>query len=230
MSIDDSRIEKMNAIRHNLREFEETLDIKYIDGRVSSNLEDARKIYTNVTKHWMGSPGEEAIWYGQMNAWKWAAEHGDLLVIEDDAMVELDFAEHFKSMIDDLPDDWDFFSVFIPDNQQNDFYYNVYYDKDGCPHSNGFPDRYDEGSPLYLIGSDKIARVYQGYSCVATLYSQRGAEKLLSLVDEYGIYTPVDCFLFIEAHRGHLNGYTPRPDYKRIVFIDWNAPSLRVGK
>lgn len=229
MTVDDSRQEKKDAIRARLG-LDEVMDIDFVFGRDPEQMQKARSENPGLSSHlWHPSEGEEGIWYSQINCWKWAAEFGDLLVFEDDAILTDDFQHHLDNLMTDLPSDWDFFSVFVPENQQHDFYKNVYYDGDGVPHNIASPGTYSHGAPPFTIGSDKIARVYQGYSCVVTGFSKSGGEKLQALVNEFGMYTPVDCFLFLQAHRGNLNGYSPRPDYKRIVSVDWNAPSVRIG-
>jgi hypothetical protein len=42
-------------------------------------------------------------------------------------------------------------------------------------------------------------------------------------VRETGIYTPVDCFLYQEAHAGRCEGYGPKPSRAYIVGYDWKA-------
>ncbi len=75
-----------------------------------------------------------------------------------------------------------------------------------------------------------MARAYQGYCCVATLYSPSGARRLLEIAGEKGMYTPVDCFLFQEAHgKNAVRAYAPTPDAQRIVDIDWNTPTTIHG-
>ena len=219
VTIDDSRAANKEKIR-SIVPLPEVTDIQFCD---------ARKEYPQVLEYttpWSLTRGEVGIWHSHYNCWKWAAENGPLLVFEDDAILDQDFMDHFNHVVDKLPDDWDFLSLWVPPEQEQDFMYNVTFDEEGYPHANG--TFYEVGASVFWIGSATIAKVYQGYSFVTTLYSQEGARKVAALAEQKGMYTTADCFLFLEAHAGRLNGYAPTPMYTRFVHHDWDQhPTLK---
>lgn len=228
VSIDDARKDKKDAIRRAMHNHEEVTDIPFINGANERQLNRARERWPDVEPQgWtFSSAGELGVWYSQLNCWYWAAQNGDLLIYEDDAIVATDFDDRMTPILANLPSDWDFLSVFVPDNQLQDFRYRIVYDENGAPKTVVHPqdERY-----VYDIGNDYVTRVYQGYSCVANMVSQNGAKKLLERLKARRMYSCVDCFMYMEAHQGNLNGYAHHPEAPRPVTYDWNAPSIIRG-
>jgi hypothetical protein len=227
ISIDDSRAEKRNKIHENI-----TLNhvcIDFCDGRKIDEYLDRNEWMQSIPVHWQGGRGENGIWLSQAACWAHAADFGDLLVIEDDAIIGEDFMNHFDRFMQDLPDDWDFFALWKPPEQEVDYYYNNIYDDYGWPKMYGMlPAEHS----LFNIGSDIVTKAYQGYSSVCNGFSQRGANKILDILGEKGIYTTADCWLFLESKIGFpdspaLNAYGVHPKYPRFVEHDGNAPSLK---
>lgn len=173
---------------------------------------------------WVPSEGEAGIWLSNYFNWYAVSQRtGPLIVFEDDAIIDEGFGEGLNDVLNDLPEDWDFVSLWVPDNQKIDYRYNLSYNEDGHPQiygmrPDGLPSFFDYGAP-------NTARVYQGYGMVATMYSPKGGMKIMKLVKKYGLYTPVDCFLMEQAHRGNLNGYAPKPD-KVFVYYDWPETTI----
>jgi hypothetical protein len=120
-----------------------------------------------------------------------------------------------------LPHDYDFFSMWVPDNQRRDFYINYSYDWNGTPFTLPTGESTKDGAPCFRIDGSPLAKVYQGYGGVATMFSRKGAEKLYTLAKAEGTFTTSDCFLFINAHRGIIKGYAPRPDVEQMFDYDW---------
>jgi GR25 family glycosyltransferase involved in LPS biosynthesis len=142
-------------------------------------------------------------------------------VLEDDAIVSKDFPGLFREYMKHLPQDYDFISLWVPDNQRRDFYINYAYDWDGIPHTLPTGESTKNGAPCFRIDDSPLAHVYQGYGGVATMFSRKGAEKLYTLAKAEGTFTTSDCFLFINAHRGIIKGYAPRPDVTQMFDYDW---------
>jgi GR25 family glycosyltransferase involved in LPS biosynthesis len=231
MHIDDSRLTKRTAIRNKLLFYDEA-DIEFINGADPEQVKAMRKKYPNCTgREWIPKVGEVGVWYSQMQCWDWAVKNNKhLMVFEDDAMLDPKFEELWHKMLQELPADYDFLSIFVPDNQENDYLYIRFYDEGGYATAESTVSADWSG---YNFGAENLAKVYQGYSCVAAMYSPKGAAKLLALADEYGMWTPVDCFIFLHAHAGRLEGYAPKPSswFPRAVHIDWEAPStIRYGE
>lgn len=221
VSIDDSReITKAN-IREHVEGFEVN-NIGYCDARLGNNM----KFPLELTTKWTLTRAEQAIWHSMANCWDWAATNDKpLLVFEDDAIIDQDFQHNFDYLRSCLPEDWDFMSLWVPPNQEQDYFYNVTYDDEGTPDING---RLPNFMSYYNFDQDgPLANVYQGYSYVCTYYSPTGAAKILELALERGMYTPADCFLFLMAHSGRLNGYAPKPTYPRFIWHDDSRPSLK---
>jgi len=219
ITIDDSRAD----VKANIREavtLPEVTSIGFCDARVGNNM---RAI--EWTSLWGLTRAEIAIWHSHMNCWEWAARNGPLLVLEDDAIVDHTFMEHFNHVTQNLPEGWDYVSLWVPPNQEQDFMYDTVYDHEGTPtHFGRAPSEWES---QYFIPGNVLAHVYQGYGFVATLYSQEGARKLLQIALERGIYTTADCFIFLQAHAGNVNGYAPKPDYTRFIWHDFDRPSLK---
>ena len=211
ISVDESRADTKEDLRKQMW-LPEVTDIEFVDARpegvIDQTVEDNRLKITGNKFHC----GELGVWFSQINCWKWLANSDldGLIVLEDDAVVLPDAEYIFNAIVSLLPENWDFVVLRVPDDQLNDYYYNRTFFPDGGWRMNSLTRFTKTQSPHYL-GNDLLATAYQGYSCVATLYSREGAKKLLDLVDEHGLYTPVDCFLFLENNKKALRGFAPLP-------------------
>ena len=157
VSIDDTRISYKQAIRSVLSDWEE-VDLKGVNGNVDDELESA------LDRH--GRPNiSREIKVGQLGRWLSYLDHlsimGDepLFVVEDDAILASDFIARVEPLLNDLPRDADFFSLFIPRNRTAQVYTRNPYPGFGC--NNG------EINPLYDIGHSTIVRAHQPYGGVA---------------------------------------------------------------
>jgi len=221
LSIDESREEKKKEIRRILSEWEE-FKIDCVNGHKIEEITAARML-TSVP-HFPMLPGELGVWYSVVKSWIDVINNGPAVVFEDDALLEEGFPLIFEEAVSDLPDDADFLSLFIPYNQVQDYSYLVEYDKEGNPKifATGVPEKYS----MFKTDSKYLAKSYQGYGNVCMYYTQSGAQKLLRIAREMGTYTPIDCFIFMQANKGLLNGYSLHPDYYGLVDVDWEAPTL----
>lgn len=222
ISINDSRKAYTDVIRK-CAGFDE-VDIPAVNAHeVNLHEELERRGVAHHGDLW-GNPkiGELGVWLSNFDCWQWAADNNEtLIVFEDDAIIDDTFQEQIKVFSSYLPDDWDFAALWVPENQLIDYNYDVTYNEWG--------DAVHHGMRLY---SDSLfthtrytAHVYQGYGMVSLMYSPRGAQKLVDLVRETGIYTPVDCYVYQRAHKGDLNGFAPTPLFANIVKYDWKAVS-----
>lgn len=191
------------------------------DGKLEQHMNDLGLWFNSK---WPLSVGEIGVWASNFLRWEKVSQMNEpLVVFEDDAVIKSDFNPKLIYIYEQLPDDWDFVSLWVPDNQRIDYRYNLRYNADGDPEifgtrPVGFPSAFD-------YGAADVARVYQGYGMVATMYSPAGGKKLVELAKQYGLRTPVDCFLMQEAHKGALNGYAPKPDK---VFVDYDWPETQI--
>ena len=172
--------------------------------------------------NWGPKIGELGVWLSNFDCWDTVGMMDEpLVVFEDDAIIDPHFFFKASGILEDLPDDWDFCALWVPENQRQDFTYEVTYDHQGDPIITGHRDYEDS----LFWHTKRVARVYQGYGMVSLMYSPSGGKKLVDLAREYGIYTPVDCFVYQQAHMGNLNGFAPTPMYANIVSYDWSAQS-----
>src|SRR6476469_4902620 len=91
----------------------EYVEIECVRGTDAEQL--ARNVRRYGFKHqdneWR--PGEGGLWYSSINAWSWAVEHDEpLLVFEDDAMPTAEFSTVLASI--EPPEGYDFASFYIP--------------------------------------------------------------------------------------------------------------------
>lgn len=211
-----------NAIREHVR-FPE-LELEAFDARVLDPAEGIRERGLILDSERWGNPkrGELGVWLSNFDRWQQASETGPLIVFEDDAVVDKTFIEKFNRMMEELPRDWDFAALWVPENQRQDYLYNYQYDPfDDTPLYLG---RLPSDLSIYRIrGARFAALVYQGYGMVSLVYSQEGGRKLVERARATGITTPVDCWIYEQAKLGHLKGYAPHPDRANIVHYDWSA-------
>lgn len=140
--------------------------------------------------------GELGVWASNYTAWKNFAktDHEMLMLIEDDIVLNKHFNIKLQGYINELPTDWDFFTVYIPS------FGNVKYKT--------YRDSLD-------VGKENICRVYQSWSCLCYIVSKRGAKKLLEQVKK-PVTSPIDHWLF---YNEKLNGYAIKIEKGNICDI-----------
>lgn len=140
--------------------------------------------------------GELGIWASNYSAWKNFAktEHDMLMLMEDDIVLNKYFNTKLIEYIKELPDDWDFFTVYIPS------FGNV---------------KYKVGKNSLDINRENICKVYQSWSCLCYIVSKKGAKKLLEQVKQ-PVTSPIDHWLF---YNENLNGYAIKMEKGNICDI-----------
>jgi GR25 family glycosyltransferase involved in LPS biosynthesis len=171
--------------------------------------------------------GEVGVWLSNYDRWKLASMLDEpLIVFEDDAMPHPGFNLYMDDIFRDLPPDWDFMSLWIPDNQKIDYLYDIAFDDQGKHIFLNRPWKTNETSLYRVDNSNTVALAFQGYGMVSLMYSPTGANKLLHLSRETGLTGPVDCWLFQQAHRGLVQGYSCHPHFAHVVRYDnWEGIS-----
>lgn len=226
VSIDDSRQAYKDRIRKRVG-----LEEVYVPATNGSEVDlnaELEKRGIEITYPGMFTKGEIGVWLSNFDCWKWAVDNQEeLLVFEDDAIPSLDFNKRLKELRSELPSDYDFLNLWVPQNQLIDYVYDVRYDEDGQPTNVG-PNR-NSVTSVFNFGAIRIARVYNGYGAVAVLYSPKGADFFIRRVQQVGIYTPVDCYIYQEAHAGRCTGYGPKPNRAKLVGYDWRAETTIHG-
>lgn len=199
ISVDDSRVQTRTGIDDAMESagISKVEGVSFVDGRIPGEIGkhlEANSLPDPASGFRLGELG---VWMSNYYCWKAISEtdFGGVIVFEDDAVVH--DGEHFNlvmgSLMSDLPSDYDAFSLAPP---QKHFY-----------------DRMK-----HYIGSDLVCRSYQGYGCVSTMYSPKGARKLVDFVEREGFQYPVDCFIFEEGGlSSDLDTYAPMPDLPEFV-------------
>lgn len=220
LSINDDRIKYKQSILKNVRFPYES--VVCFDATKQDPLEEIEKNGWVLHREpdWTPKAGELGVWISTIRSWQKCIELDEpLIVFEDDAVVEENFMRDLEALMVDLPEDYGYLSLWVPPNQYQDYTYKVTYDNRGMPTVEGRV-RVARDSPFY-IGKSNIAKVYQGYGNVATLYSPDGARCLIKHLEKHGMYAPVDCFIHMAAHAQAVRGYAHMPD-KGLVGYDWS--------
>jgi hypothetical protein len=200
VSFDNTRLLYKSNIREALQDWKLINDIPFYSRYDLDDVERLREVEYSSGFY----RSELAIWYGQRNCWKWAAANGPLLVLEDDAILDNNFKVKFDVMSKNFPDGWDYISLWVPEIAKR---------------------KVDQ---IATYENPFLAKIYQRYGGVATLYSQAGAQKLLDISEQRGIYTTWDTFLHFNALKGNLNGYCPSLKMPSLVTHSNNVRSLKV--
>lgn len=223
ISLNDDRAVFKEAITRNTSSLY-SWSIPAVDGRAVDLPAEIEKRGLELSHHW-GNPklGELGVWLSNFDRWeKIAGDDYPSVVFEDDAIVSPAFTTKLALLMNELPDDWDFVALWVPEDQRIDYRYAVVYEL-GIPRINGvLPDHVRS---LFDFGAHRAALVYQGYGMVSLMYSPTGAAKLVDLARKHGITGPVDCWIYEQAHMGNVNGYAPKPEFADIVSYDWSATS-----
>ena len=150
---------------------------------------------------WPHSPGAMGIWLSNYLAFKKFLETDKdvLFIFENDAVISPNFSQVVENYLKALPDGWEFFTSFVPENCLNR--YNSSHD---IPNENA------------------VCKVYQDWSCASYAVSRRGAEKTISDVEKHGVSAPIDWYVF---NISHLNtevfaSYALKPSAYKPVWLD----------
>lgn len=151
---------------------------------IMRNTDDISKFYKDANvkidpKGFEGTgwkPGELGIWASNLTAWENFVEsdYEYIILMEDDIVLGKDFNKKLINYIDELPNDWDVFTAFIPSSG------NV---------------RYGKNKKELFIGKENVCKVYQSWSCLCYVVSKSGAKKLLNEIKK-PVSSPIDHYLF----------------------------------
>jgi GR25 family glycosyltransferase involved in LPS biosynthesis len=160
---------------------------------IMKSVEDVKKFYKDsdikidpighFNTGW--KPGELGIWASNYTAWKnfVDSDYDYIILMEDDIVLGNKFNEKLIHYMNELPQDWDIFTAYIPSFGN---------------------DRYNKNNKSLNIGKENICRVYQSWSCLCYVVSKQGAQKLLDQVKS-SVKSPIDHYLF---YNQNINAYT----------------------
>jgi GR25 family glycosyltransferase involved in LPS biosynthesis len=136
---------------------------------------------------------EGGCWVSHYRCIEYAKDHGPLLVLEDDAVLSKDFTVSLETAMRDLPDDWDFLSLYSEISQ------NFLSEESSIP-------------------SKSIHRCISQLSITAAMvYSKKGSEKMLKIFKRLGTTYNIDSVIYRASRSGALNGFIVRPDVESFV-------------
>jgi GR25 family glycosyltransferase involved in LPS biosynthesis len=171
---------------------------------IIKNQDDVKNFYqnANIKIYPMGhfntgwKPGELGIWASNYTAWKnfLKSDYDYIILMEDDIVLGNDFNNKLIRYIDELPEDWDIFTAYIPSFGN---------------------ERYGKNRKSLYVDKENICRVYQSWSCLCYVISKQGAKKLLKEVQST-VRSPIDHYLFY--HKG-INAYTIKLEKGNICDI-----------
>jgi len=152
-------------------------------------------------------PGELGIWASNWTAWKnfLKTRHDFVILMEDDIVLDSDFNEKLTSYMNELPEGWDVFTVYIPDSG------NI---------------RYEKRKNELLIGKENICKVYQSWSCLCYVVSRSGAQKLLKEVKKR-VKSPLDHYLFYSKG---IRAYSIKMENGNICYLYETESTVQEAK
>lgn len=193
-SVDDSRKDYIHKIESSVEL--ERIYTECVDGRVAKKLAAAQEVHSYPIKYG-ALVGQLGIWYSVLNA----LEHAPILTFEDDAMLCDNFMTNLNWRLAELPEDADFFSLFLP--RDSDHLYRK-----------------------EMSVSNFLTKTYQRYGGVSMYYTEQGKAKIKSLLKRDGITGQYDDTLYLYSKNGELNGYCSKPSHSDLVYISGLEKSI----
>lgn len=191
--VNDRAKDNMEHNKLILKDFDYIDNIEFFNGNEGSawDVLNHALIPLNVWSPYDGRttnplPGELGIWISTINLWQYIIENkiDKMLVLEDDILLKENFLDNFYKYVKDLPEDFDFLSLYYFQEQ-------------------------NEESNETEIGSKLIKKSHKQYSAgQATVYSYAGAKKLFNLIHRKGIEYTTDCFIFRQSLDELVQGYS----------------------
>lgn len=194
-SIEPSRWHYVDRIRASIPSWNE-VETDVVDGRITYELDRAQEAHPYEINY-PALTGQLGIWYTVLNA----MEHAPVVTFEDDAILGPNFTINWTMRYRRLPKDTDFFSLFLPRDQDHVFSES-------------------------MSANRLITRTYQRYGGVSMYYTKSGVEKIKSLLKRDGITDQYDNTLYRYAKAGELNGYCSKPTYPDLVYITGEEKSI----
>lgn len=167
-----------------------------VNGAHSPSLQDAIDDFGIEIKTSL-RVGQLGIWYSFL----YALQEAPLVTFDDDAILSAGFISRWSLVKAMMPEDTDFFSLFLP--RDSDHMWNK-----------------------SMMVSRTISRVYSKYGGVSFYFTERGKEKIMSLLKEEGITGQYDDTLYRWAKEGKLNGYCLPPTQPDLVYITGQEKSI----
>lgn len=203
ISVNERSADQILKNKRILKNFQYIDDINFINGNKvnAKKLIADRKIPVDVWNPYDGRPfgplpGELGIWCSLLNTFDYIIDNNfdHLLVLEDDAILNHDAEQYILNAVNELPDSWDFLSLFYFSDQ------------------NSFDDSTDIGKKYIHKSINQLS------GGVGFIFSNPGVKKIKKILQRVGIQYTTDCFIFHQSRLGFLNGYSLIPNsYQPIL-------------
>lgn len=204
VSINERAADNKENTRKILSNFEEV----YIDC-VNGNIENTSEMLKNLNislKNWSwpGKPrgGDIGLWISNINLFnKMIKENLDnILLLEDDTILSNNFLNIFNNVMEEIPKSYDFISLVFPSSSVG---------------------MYKEDAEIGL--KNICSAKYNHFSTIAMMWSNKGANTIIKLLNENGIIYPIDIQIYDHFLKNNmLEGYSIKPNVEQVVFHDWN--------
>lgn len=164
------------------------LKIDFVNGHIQKNLDN---FYLNNDKFKISKDlnnGEIGCFASHYLIWKYVYENDlkEVLVLEDDASLEVNFLNKLLDIKHYIPRDYDIFFAFIHPDMKSKFNHEKHY-----------------------MENEFVCKTFQDWSTLCYLISNKGAKTLLDLVHKNEIVRPVDNFILENADSGNIKSYSP---------------------
>lgn len=164
---------------------------------------------------WPTGSGVMGVWASTYLAYTafLATDKQYLVLFEDDALVSENIADVLNAYLPELPEGWDFFTLFVPDDCIQWYSY---------PRVNQPWVKPDVLGPKdYEIGQPHVCRNYQDWSCAGYVISRKGAQNTLDDIAEHSVGNPIDWYVFnvrqMDSSNQYFETYSIKPAAYRPV-------------
>lgn len=218
VKINDKRQRTQKQIESKLVNFNRHY-VNCVDGKNTENIIDFFNNNPEIKENRIMRYGYIGHWITFINIFKYIVDNGldHLLVLEDDAILSETFIEDLNTYLKDLPDDYDFFTIY----QSLSEIHNCVFSKKEL--LGRFPLQFRQiknANTIHKdwdIGSKYVVRAYQSFGSTGQIISYKGAKKILDLIIKNGFGLnryeggSLDEVLFIYSKKELLDGYQPNP-------------------
>ena len=139
--------------------------------------------------------GELGIWASNLLAITnfLKSDYDYLMLMEDDILVDEKnkFLPLLEKYMNQLPEDWDFFSYFVDPNQ---------YDRFGFETVIGEFTGFSYHKRIQVDKGD-VVKAYQDWSMLCYVLNKKSAKKILDDVKSHGIKAPIDWYVFRQPEK-----------------------------
>lgn len=147
--------------------------------------------YPVTEEQWLRTMGLWAGVYATLKKFL-TSEYDVITIFEDDIVLDKNYPEIFDSLIKELPEDWEVFSVNTNPLTLFNFYPNN-----------------------HVIENKKICHNFHLIGCAAMTFNKKGAKKIIDYVENHKIYVAMDWAFYHPIYGLTLKTYAIRPDIQQ---------------